>query len=232
MTPQDPNAAINRRFDLLRQRQEQAGNKAKQDANEDIKRQAAARGRLGSGMTQKLGMQANEQIDQQQSANIADVESGREQSLFQQAEVDRGREFAKSERLGSQDFAAQQAQKQMQFAQGERLGSQDFAKSQMLAQQGFDMQIFNKNMDWQKTVFNEQNRQWEKQLAENITMFDKQYDLDSANTEFNKMMAEKQFNKPELMDMFWKTTGNDPKTGDRTGPFAKGTSGARSKWGI
>lgn len=201
--PQDPNATINRRFDLLRQRQEQAGKAAKQTAQEDIQRQAASRGRLGSGITQKQNLLAQEQIDKQQSANLADVESGREQALFQQAEADTNRRFAREERLGSQDFAAQQAQKQMEFQTSERLGAQGFNQAQ-----------FDANMAWQNKVFREQNKQFASNQKLQKAMFDRQMTLDEENSAFNRMMAEKSFNKPELMDFFFKGAGIDPKTGE------------------
>lgn len=198
--PNDPNAAINRRFDLLRQRQMQQGNQVKQQASEDIQRQAASRGRLGSGLTQKLQNQAQEQIDQGQNQALEGIEAQRDQSLFQQAEADTarkfaaeqaalGRQFSREERLGGQEFAAGQAQKQMEYATAERLGAQ-----------GFQRELFDANAAWQKKVFNKQNEQWLKQFNEASRQFDKQYDLDFSNSEFNKMMAEKQFNKKDLLE--------------------------------
>lgn len=226
--PKDPNETINRRFDLLRQRQEQAGNAAKQTAQEDIQRQAAARGRLGSGIVQKQQGMAQEQIDKQQGAALQDVESGREQALFQQSEADMGRkfaaeqallgrQFAREERLGGQEFAGQQAREQMNFQTAERLGAQ-----------GFNRELFDKNMQWQEKVFNQQNKQFDEQMDFQFKSFRRQIELDEANSEFNKMMAEKNFNKPELMDIMWQSSGRNAKSGKFEGFGALGLGGDKT----
>ena len=79
----------------------------------------------GDASAQRL-QQANEGIDQQQSADLRNVNM-----------TQLGQQFQTSEREAGQGFQAGQMKSQQDFSHGERLGSQDFAAQQALSGQKF-----------------------------------------------------------------------------------------------
>lgn len=204
---------IQRRFEHLRKTTEQDVNAQTQQASEGLERQAAAKGRLGGGSHQKLQLQQQKQAADLKNRAIGDVNAQEEAALGQQEELQAQRDFAKSERLGGQEFANQQGEIQRGFMRSEREGSQSFANAQALAQRGFDEKLFNKNMKFQEKTLNNQSAQFKEQMA----MAMMQFGLDEKVSNFNMGMADKEFNKPQLMDIVWTSLGKNPKSGKRAG---------------
>jgi hypothetical protein len=229
---------VSKRFDAIRKRINQETEGGKQQETEALQRRFASGGMLGSGASIKAENQARANLDLQKQQAMEGVEAqelGERQRLQETQEM---RDFSKSERLGSQDFGAAQANLMRQFQTGERVGGQDFAagqanlmrqfqtgervggqefgaaqadlmrkfqtsermgsqkfaQSERLGSQGFSKEMQRKQNDFQYKLFNkqfkEQTRQWEEQFKE-----------DKDINAFNKMMAEKQFNKPGMLDM-------------------------------
>lgn len=169
---------IQRRFDYLRQQTEQGVNADQQKAQEGLERQAASKGRLGSGIYQKQQLEQEKQGANIKQQALEGVEVQRDAALGAQEENQANRDFAKSERLGSQDFAAGQAQIGREYGTSERLASQ-----------GFNSEMFDKDMDFKKQLSKLQDAQWTRQFESDQTVQD-----------FNMKMANKQFNKAQLSD--------------------------------
>lgn len=186
---------IDRRFDLLKTQANQEANKQQQKAGEDIDRQSAARGRLGSGVGQKLKVQANTEIDQGRRQAVEGVESMREQALGQQEELQANRDFQAKESGLNRAFAAQESALGRGFATSERLGSQDFAAGQTGAQRDFDKFLFDKQMKFNKQAQTLQNKQFKDQLSQSKVLAEKQLEMDEWATKFNMDMAAKQAGK-------------------------------------
>jgi len=123
-------SAMDKRYAMLRQnlqQQESSQSQAEQDA---LRRRFASMGSLGSGAAMKAEQKARDASAQRlmQGQGQLDVARlGEEQAL---EENQRAREFATSERMGGQTFAAEQAGLGRQFQTSERLGGQGFAAEQ------------------------------------------------------------------------------------------------------
>lgn len=124
-------------FEILRKRARERGIQRQQETDQTIKRQFASQGMLGSGAHIKqaqLGAQESERITGEQLGEL-DIAQARENQ--RRREVSEGRDFATRERVGSQEFAGQQAGLQRGFLSAERLGGQEFAGQQAGLQRGF-----------------------------------------------------------------------------------------------
>jgi hypothetical protein len=135
-------------FELMRRRIREQQNQATAQQQQQSARQFASLGNLQSGAAQKQQQLIAQQGEQQAGQRLADVDINQAQVVRQQAEAEKGRTFQTSERLGGQDFSAQQAGLQrvfqtgereagQKFATGERLGGQQFATSERLGGQAF-----------------------------------------------------------------------------------------------
>jgi hypothetical protein len=186
---------INRRFDYLRSQADQEANAQQQKVGDDINRQAAARGRLGGGVTQKLKAQAGEQLAGQKRTAVEGIESMREQAIGQQEEQEANRAFAAKESALGREFQGGMAREQMEFARGERLGGQDFAAGQAGIQRDFDKGLFDKQMSFNKKAQSLQNTQFKAQLKQSKVLAEKQMELDTWATHFNAKIAQQQANR-------------------------------------
>lgn len=166
MTTANPSDRINRRFDYLRQQTQQDANKNQQLAMENLERQAASRGRLGSGAFQKLRSQAGDQLADQRNKALEGVESQRDVALGQQEELQAQRDFSRGEREASQKFGAEQALLQRQHASGERAAAQRFASGERLAGQRFTAQQNAIQQAFKEKVFSTQTDQWLQQFEQ------------------------------------------------------------------
>jgi hypothetical protein len=188
------NDAVSKRFDVIRKRIGQDVEGGKQQETEALQRRFASAGMLGSGASMKTESQARANLDQQRQQAMEGVdmaEIGEQQRLAeQQAAMD----FARSERLGSQDFAAAQADLMRKYQTSERLGSQKFAQSERLGAQGFSKEMQGLQNAFQQKLFN-------KQFKEQTRQFNIQFAEDKRVNDFNMLMGNKQFNKKGLMDM-------------------------------
>lgn len=168
--------AINTRFDLIRNRTSQDANTFKQEQDEAIQRKAAALGATGSGAFIKLGQQASERGEQAKVDALAGVESERASSLAQQDELQAQRAFQRGERIGSQNFAAREADMGRAFQSGETA-----------AARGFEKQLFDLSQEFQKKALASENAQF----MDSMNMAAKQLALDEKISQFNMKMAKK-----------------------------------------
>lgn len=185
---------LDRRFDTLRNKVEQEASAANQQQQEAIARKGAATGLGNTGAFMKLGSKIQQEGEANKRNALLDVDSQREAAQAQLDEQNTQREFARSERLGSQDFAAEQARANRQFAKSERLGSQAFQSSEAAAQRGFSKQLFDKEMDFKNRV----QTSAESQFLQNLDRVDRQFWEDNRINDFNMKMAEKMFNKKDM----------------------------------
>jgi len=128
-------------FDLARKRSKQQAQSNLQQQQQALKRRFAVLGTGASGARLKAeekaqtqyGEQvagAEEQIGTAERAENRRVREIGEARQFATSERLGSQEFAKGERIGSQDFGAQQAETQRKYQTGERLSSQEFSSVQ------------------------------------------------------------------------------------------------------
>lgn len=124
------NDAISQRYEMLKRQQRQQSNQQVQQETEALKRRFASLGALGSGAqikTEQLARQQAAKYLSEGEANLGIAESYERQ---QQQELEKQRAFQTSERLGTQQFTAEQAGLGRQFTTSERLGGQDWKSAQ------------------------------------------------------------------------------------------------------
>ena len=137
VTSQDLQNDVTAQFDRQRGRaaQQERGNQAA--AQEALRRRAAAMpGAPGGAFVKQEQLandesanrlaQANEGIDANQNAALGQLRQTQQAQDFSANQAQLGRDFSKSERIGSQDFSSTQAQLGRDFTHGERLGTQEW----------------------------------------------------------------------------------------------------------
>lgn len=179
--------ATNRRFDVLRAKTEGAANEQQQMQTDALTRQAAARGRLGSGNFQKQNQQLQKGLSTQKENAVGDVESQRELAVAQQHEASAQRAYQSEEAAKQRAFTADQAK----------------------IQRGFDRDVFNKESEFKATAFNEQNAQFMDQMGIKV----QEMQMDKDISQFNMDMAAKTFNKKDMSEWFANLWGYDPRSG-------------------
>lgn len=218
--PTSQDEAISRRFGMLKKQVGQRGTQAQQGQQDNLNRQFARGGGLGSGAYIKQSQIAAEKAQQSQEDALAQVdmaELGERQRLAEQEE---NKKFATSEREAGQKFASAEQELGRAFARSEREGAQGFSAMQADKQRGFERELFDVQQAFQNKQFTEGMRQFQenmvlqtRELDLNATELQRRYVLDQDAQKFNKNMARMQFNKPELTDAMFKIAGKDPKTG-------------------
>lgn len=192
-------SAIDRRFDLMRKRTEQDANAFDQQQQEALQRKAASQGSLGSGAFLKLGQQSAERTNEQKMDQLAGVDAEREAAIGELEKEQRAMEFARQERESAQEFAS-----------GERSRTQAFQSSEAAAQRGFEKNLFNESQKFKEKAMNQEY----KQFASQMEMAIMQFKLDKQVSDFNMGMAEKMWNKKDMMEFFGNMHGYDPRSGD------------------
>lgn len=204
--------AISRRFELLGKRASQQAQQRKQQEEEGLKRQFARIGGIGSGAQ----IRATQQAGQERAKALEDVQAqlgaAESQERQQQEEIQKGREFAREERLGAEKFAAGQARAARGFARSERLGAQQFQAMEADKQRGFSKKLFDIDMRFKNKQFRAGLDQFREQMAFNRDQlgqskeqFEKQLELDTEISRFNMKMAKKASNKKSMTD--WLMSG-------------------------
>lgn len=138
----DPNARFER--EKQRSRQEETGRQ--QLAREAIARKFAAQGLQGSGADIRITQQAQEEGAKRLSERFGDIESRQEAEALQRQQIEEARKFAREERIGSQQFAAEQArlgreQQATQFAEQMGFSREQFKEAKAQFQKQFDLQV-------------------------------------------------------------------------------------------
>jgi hypothetical protein len=161
-------------FELMRRRVKQEGKAAGQQRQQELKRQFARTGQLQSGAFIKQSGIEQQQQQQQQQRALEGVDIAQAGVQRQEREAERGREFARGERIGAQEFAgtqaglqrefqatqqeaqntfnALQAQLGREFTTQERLAVQDYAKLAAEDQQEFQKQLADEGYEFQKLI--------------------------------------------------------------------------------
>ena len=205
--------ALNRRYELIKKKLISEQGAQNQMQNEGMQRNLARGGNLNSGAGLKLQQQMGEaQLKQNESIGES-VEAEKAGAQLQMEEAQRNRDFATSERLGGQEFAS-----------GERAAGESFAKGERLGAQGFSKQLFDADMKFKTKSANIQQSQFGQQMK----MAMKQFKLDEKVSMFNMDMAEKMWNKKDMMEFFGNMHGYDPRTGGTSSgnsPFFGGGGG-------
>lgn len=181
----NPNAAsmdsaLNRRFDVLRQRQEGESNRQAQTAQEAMARSAASRGRLGSGAFQKMQSLEQRDLAAQKEGSLSNIESQRELSLAEQQQKEADRAFAFNQEEMGREFQSKEAAQQRSFASEE-------ARLQRVN----EVNMYNRDAAFRDKQFSESKKQFRQQMDMAI----EQMAMDKDVTEFNKSMANKKKGK-------------------------------------
>jgi hypothetical protein len=190
--------ALNKRFDLIKQKLMGETQAAQQQQAEGMQRELARRGSLNSGEGLKLQQQMADQNVKQLSDVASGVEAERAGAQFEEEQMEKQRQFAREERLGSQEFAS-----------GERASGEQFARAERLSQQGFSKDLFNSEMAFKAKGMEIQQGQFAEQMKHAF----QQLELDTEVSRFNMEMAEKMWNKKDMMEAFANMWGYDPRTG-------------------
>lgn len=152
-------------FELMRRRVRQESKAAGQQRQEELKRQFARTGMLQSGAAIKQAGIESQQQEQQTQRALEGVDIAQAQTLRAEREAEKQREFARSERLGAQEFTAGQAELQRKFATGERIAAQDFAKLESKAQRALQEKLAERNISVQEALAGDQ-LEFQKAVAE------------------------------------------------------------------
>jgi hypothetical protein len=177
----NPNAgvastALNRRFDILRQKSEGQASLQEDQANSAISRGAAARGRLGSGNVVRQRLLAQKELAGQREASVNDIESQRNVAVEDQNQRESDRRMAFDQEEAGRAFQSGEAKAQRGFASKEAVRQRNFEGANAVRDQNF-----------RNSVFNQQNAQFREQMDQAL----EQFKLDKDVTEFNKKMAGK-----------------------------------------
>ncbi len=221
------------RFDFMRKRASGDVRRQVDSGKEQIDRRFAAMGGLNSGANVKAQLMADKQgLRATQEATEA-IDATESAEMQRQREVEEGRAYGTSERLGSQDFASGEALKGRQYGTSEReasqaygtkerLGGQEFVAGQAGIERDFQDKWKNKEFGLAKAgqasqqalawkAFNEGQRQF----GEQMKRADLSFDLEKSVQEFNMKMAERESNKKTIFG----------KAGDLGTKFWDGASG-------
>lgn len=188
-----PNMDGMEEFDLQRKKAAQQNAAAVQGQKDALKRRFSALGNVNSGAAIK---QENLAVDAGQR-RLADTNEGidaaKNAEIRRRVETDEGRKFQTSERVGSQDFAAGQADLGRKFQTGERIGSQDFARGERLSGQSFASNEAQMARDAQAALANKQMKtaasQWERQFGFQQDQFAHEKYIDEKNLALAAKMA-------------------------------------------
>lgn len=192
-----PNASrIDRRFDVLRSKVEQDAGAQQQQAQEGLARKAVSSGNQNSGAFLKLQNKQAQEMNAQKQNALNEVEGQREGAQAQADEVQTQRNFAADQALLQRDFESFQRQKDRTFQSAEAQKGRTFESTEAAKQRGFSEKLFNKEMNFKKTVQADANDQFKKQFDQAL----EQFEFDKEISRFNMDMANKQFNKKSLTE--------------------------------
>jgi hypothetical protein len=123
-------ADVQKQFDPARQRAQQAVNAQTQQRRDAITRKMAQLGGGPSGAGITLEQNAIKEGGQQLEQANQGIDAQAQAELVRQHDIANQQAFTTSERLGGQEYGAQQAELGRKFATSERLGGQDFTAGQ------------------------------------------------------------------------------------------------------
>lgn len=191
-------------YELQRQRISRQTEATGQQENEALKRRMARMGGLNSGAYLKASERLAGQQEQNKQAALEGIDIQEAAATEAKAESERGRQFSREERLGTQEFSAGETLKGREFARGERISAQDFARGQLASQQEFAKgqseaaQTFAKGEREASQTFATGERtgaedyakkEAQKAREQQQSQFDKQFAADQDINKFNQVIA-------------------------------------------
>ncbi len=211
-------------FEMARKKAAQQNTAAVQGQQDALKRRFAALGSINSGAAIKQSQMAAEAGEQNLASQNENINAAQRAENLRVKELQANRDFTRSERLGSQDFAGSQADLGRKFQTGERLGSQDFMGQQnklgrefttserlggqeFAGQQAKQAQDFtagqndaqralqSKQFDADLNFRNTVRSDQNSQFDQQMTMANRQFQEDQATTAFNKALADEEAHK-------------------------------------
>lgn len=124
-------------FEIARKRAKQQAQANLQQRQQALKRRFAILGTGASGAALKAEERAQTAFGQELEGAEETIGAAERAEKRRIREIQEGRAFQTSERLGSQSFAGEQAALQREFARGERVAGQEFARGERVASQDF-----------------------------------------------------------------------------------------------
>jgi hypothetical protein len=124
-------------FELARQRAAQRASQQASEAKGALQRRFAQLGTLQGGERLKLEQQAEEQSNQLRQEAEESIQAAEVAEAQRKQEITEGREFAKSERIGAQDWQSQMQKSSFDFSRGEREASQLYGTTEREAAQKY-----------------------------------------------------------------------------------------------
>lgn len=185
-------SALQRKYDIQRQRVNQDATKASQENNNSLQRKFASLGMVNSGESIKQQQLGQEQVNQQSenAKQNVDVQQAGEESMKSAQALQN--QFAKSERIGSQEYATGERLGSQQFQSGEAQKARDFSEGQFQAEMGFKQKL----QDFAESSFS-------KQFEEGKSQFAQTFDQNERAQQFNQDMANRVFNKKDMLESFF-----------------------------
>ena len=206
----DQTGAITKQFDPMRRRLQQQETANLQGQRDVLQRRSAQLGGGPSGALVKQEQMASDASARRLVDANAAVNAQESATLNQAREAQAGRDFARSERLGSQKFASGESALQRKFLTGERLGTQKWQTGERIGSQDFASSQAEQNRIYDASKFGQQ-------MAFEGERFAHEKDVDAFNMDLATKMLEK---KDILEQMLAHMMG-----GGGGGPFGMGGSG-------
>lgn len=117
-------------YALARKRIKGEAQASSQKNSDALARRFASLGNLNSGARIKIEQKARDEDEGRLNNALEGVTALEGQELARRREIEKGREFQTSERLGGQEFISGEAGRGREFSRGERLGSQEFVSGE------------------------------------------------------------------------------------------------------
>jgi hypothetical protein len=143
-------------FERQRERINQQSVVAEQEGQDALKRNFARMNNLNSGAYVAQTQKVSDDVAKRREQALLDVDAQEQGVEEQRAEAEKGRTFAREERLGSQDFASGEANKGRLFAREERLGGQEFVAGQSAIGRAFAQQEREAGQNFQSAMVSKQ----------------------------------------------------------------------------
>ena len=152
----DQTGAITKQFDPMRRRLQQQETANLQGQRDVLQRRSAQLGGGPSGALVKQEQMASDASARRLVDANAAVNAQESATLNQAREAQAGRDFARSERLGSQKFASGESALQRKFLTGERLGTQKWQTGERIGSQDFASSQAEQNRIYDASKFGQQ----------------------------------------------------------------------------
>ncbi len=232
VAPQTDDELRKARYDYMRTRAATDVNSSRQKTSEALDRRFASLGGLNSGAALKAQENVQRNADRASADRNMEIDSAEQGEAQQAREVEKNRQFARSEREASQGFQSGEAGKNRAFSSSEREASQGYGTKERLAGEKFSSgqaDIDRKFRDQQATFDNAMKTNMfdfsKSSFAQQHELANKNYDLENKVQHFNMEMARAEANKKTILgrtgDLFthWWKSGSSGLKGDGNNVF-------------